>query len=345
MNIVVLAGGTSTERDVSLVSGRDVYYALKKKGHNCILLDVFLGLNDCEIDTVFNLDKDWAADISAVSEINPDVSDIVNSRPKSNDNYFGPNVIRICQSADIVFMALHGENGENGRVQAAFDLLGIKYTGTGYESSALAMDKILTKAIFKAREIPSPKYFILNNEDDIKYPSDYPCVVKVACGGSSVGVFIPTNKGEYENALIEAFKYEKEVLVEQYIKGREFTVGVVDGEAYPIIEIAPIEGFYDYKNKYQAGSTVETCPANIPEDITKKMQTIAVDAYNALGMESYARMDFMMDENYNCYCLEANTLPGMTPTSLLPQEAAAIGEDYPTLCEKLVKISLKKYEE
>lgn len=345
LNIVVLAGGTSTERDVSLVSGRDVYYALKSKGHKVVLLDVFLGIEFSDIDSIFEQDKDWAADIKAVSESNPDLSELIKSRPASKDNYFGPNVISICQKADIVFMALHGENGENGRVQAAFDLLGIKYTGTGYESSALAMDKIITKAIFKAREIPTPECFILNKKGNIKYPDSYPCVVKVACGGSSVGVFIPKDKNDYEKALQEAYNFEDEVIVEQFIKGREFTVGVVDGVAYPVLEIAPINGFYDYKNKYQAGSTVETCPADIDNVITKKMQKIAVDAYMALGMQSYARMDFMMDAENNCYCLEANTLPGMTPTSLLPQEAAAIGEDYPTLCEKLVRVSLKKYED
>lgn len=345
MNIVVLAGGTSTERDVSLVSGRDVYRALKSKGHKCVLLDVFLGMPEAKesaFDTLFDNDIDYAKDIKAVSELNPNVEEIVKNRPESADGYFGPNVIRLCQYADIVFMALHGENGENGRVQAAFDLFGIKYTGTGYQSSALAMDKMITKAIFKAKGVPTPDYFILRQGEELKYPDKYPVVVKVACGGSSVGVYIPQNKEEYEIAVSSGFKYEKEIIVEDYIKGREFTIGVVDKEAYPVIEIAPKEGFYDYKNKYQAGSTIETCPANIEESIAKKMQQIAVDAYNALGMQSYGRIDFMMDEDNNCYCLEANTLPGMTPTSLLPQEAAAIGEDYATLCEKLIKVSLEK---
>lgn len=347
-NIVVLAGGTSTERDVSLVSGRDVYKALKSVGHNCVLLDVFIGLPDEDEDTLdklFTDKRDWAEKIISVGEINPDISMVKKNRPNSIDGYFGPNVIRLCQKADIVFMALHGEHGENGRVQAAFDLLGIKYTGTNYQSSALAMDKLLTKAIFKAKAVPTPDYFILKKDDKIIYPNKYPVVVKVACGGSSVGVYIPQNQAEYEVAVLDGFKYENELLVEEYVKGREFTVGVVDGEAYPVLEIAPVSGFYDYKNKYQAGSTVETCPANIPEDITEKMQKIAEDAYSALSMESYARMDFMMDEKGNCYCLEANTLPGMTPTSLLPQEAAARGESYTDLCEKLVKVSLAKYED
>lgn len=142
--------------------------------------------------------------------------------------------------------------------------------------------------------------------------------------------------------MAEAFSYESEIVVESYIKGREFSVGVVDGEAYPVIEIAPIEGFYDYKNKYQAGSTIETCPAEISAEQTARMQEYAVLAYNVLKLENYARVDFMMDDNGDMYCLEANTLPGMTPTSLLPQEAAALGMTFADLCEKLIQVSLKK---
>ena len=132
------------------------------------------------------------------------------------------------------------------------------------------------------------------------------------------------------------------LIIEQYIKGREFSVGVVDGEVYPVIEIAPIQGFYDYKNKYQAGSTVETCPADLLEELTKEMQGYALQAYRALRLESYGRIDVMMDENNKMYCLEANTLPGMTPTSLLPQEAAALGMDFATLCEKLIQVSVRE---
>ena len=172
-----------------------------------------------------------------------------------------------------------------------------------------------------------------------EYGLSLPCVVKTCCGGSSVGVYIPKTEEEYENALKEAFSYEDKVILEQYIKGREFSVGVVDGEAYPVIEIAPIQGFYDYKNKYQAGSTIETCPAELSEELTKEMQSYAVKAFEALRLENYARMDFLLDEENHMYCLEANTLPGMTPTSLLPQEAGALGMSYGELCEKLIQVS------
>ena len=172
---------------------------------------------------------------------------------------------------------------------------------------------------------------------------EFPVVVKTCCGGSSVGVYIVNDQAEYEQALKDAYSYENEVVVEEYIKGREFSVAVVDGKAYPIIEIAPLQGFYDYKNKYQAGSTIETCPAEISPELTEKMQHYAEAGAKALFMEGYCRLDFMMKENGDMYCLEANTLPGMTPTSLIPQEAKVLGIDYPTLCEKLIEVSMKKY--
>ncbi|MBR6328668.1 MAG: D-alanine--D-alanine ligase [Lachnospiraceae bacterium] len=361
MKIVVLAGGTSTERDVSFVSGSMVYKALKSKGHEVILADVFCGLDpelvesiagqDYDLSGLFYADRDWAAEVKKIGEECPDLESVIKNRPPSEDGYFGPFVLEICRLADMVFLGLHGENGENGKVQAAFDLLGIRYTGTDYASSAIAMNKTLSKSIFKVKGIPTPEYFIIQpirQEEEIKSgsirkPLKYPCVVKTACGGSSVGVYIAKDEAEYLDAVRKAAVFKADILIEEYIKGREFSVGVVDGEAYPIIEIAPISGFYDYKNKYQAGSTVETCPARLPWEITAAIQKTAEDAYAALGMSGYGRMDFMMDENNRFYCLEANTLPGMTPTSLLPQEAAARGEDFAQLCEKIVHVSLRRY--
>ena len=172
----------------------------------------------------------------------------------------------------------------------------------------------------------------------------YPAVVKACNGGSSVGVYMVNNAAECADAIQKAQTYDSQVIVEQYIKGREFSVGVIEGKALPIIEIAPIEGFYDYKNKYQAGSTIETCPAQISEELTRKMQDYAQQVFDALHIESYARIDFMMDENGDMFCLEANTLPGMTPTSLLPQEAAEMGYDFNRLCEWLIEVSLRKYK-
>ena len=349
MKVVVLAGGISTERDVSLSSGTMIYHALKKRGYEAIILDVYLGYEwedqeeekDCT--RVFTKKKDWAEKIGAIAETNPNIEQIKALRPDGDKNFFGPNVIRLCQQADVVFMALHGENGENGKIQACFDLMGITYTGTDYVSSALAMDKGLSKELFVLNKIPTPKGFRMKKEEWQRGGEAplLPCVVKTCCGGSSVGVSIVRKNEEYEKALLDAFLYGDEVVVEQYIEGREFSVGVMDGKALPIIEIAPLVGFYDYKNKYQAGSTVETCPAYLPEEKSSEMQGYAEAAFKALGLRNYARMDFMMGKEGDIYCLEANTLPGMTPTSLLPREAAAVGMDFESPCEEILKTALR----
>lgn len=341
MKIVVLAGGISTERDVSLISGTMIYKALKENGHQVVLVDVFLGYEGaCE--DVFALKNDWVKNIGAIKDQSPDI-EAVKALRKDDNGFFGPNVLSICKQADIVFMALHGENGEDGKIQATFDLLNIKYTGTDSVSSTLAMDKGITKEIFEYYKIPTPKGIHYKKGDTLSWDT-YPCVVKATCGGSSVGVYMVEEAAKLEEAIADAFCYGDDVVIEQYIKGREFSIGVMDGEAYPIIEIAPIHGFYDYKNKYQAGSTVETCPAELSDEVTKKMQQTAVDVYYALRMKTYARMDFMMNENNEFFCLEANTLPGMTPTSLFPQEAQARGIDFDAFCELILERSMAKYQ-
>ncbi len=342
MKIVVLAGGTSTERDVSLITGKMVYQALKENGHQVVLLDVFMGYTESDSKDVFSLEKDWAASVGAIGETDPDIEAI--KKKRGGTGFFGPNVMDICHQADIVFMGLHGENGEDGKVQAALDLEGIKYTGTGPLGAAVSMDKGLAKQIFAGSGVPSPQGYTLRKGDSLTQDMVYPAVVKACNGGSSVGVYMVNNAQECEKAIEQAYAYDSQVIVEQYIKGREFSVGVIEGKALPIIEIAPLQGFYDYKNKYQAGSTIETCPAELSEELTCKMQHYAEKAYEALHIESYARIDFMMNEKGEMFCLEANTLPGMTPTSLLPQEAKEIGYDFGKLCEWLIEVSLRKYE-
>lgn len=340
MKIVVLAGGLSTERDVSFSSGSMVYKALKQNGHQVILLDVYLGYEG-STENIFDRETDWAAKVGGVTEKNPDLEAVRKLRKDGGRDFFGPNVISLCQEADVTFLALHGENGENGKVQAALDLMGIRYTGTDYLSSAICMDKGLTKDMFALFKVPTPAGVKLKKGEEDKREVPFPCVVKACCGGSSVGVAMANNEEEYETAKEEAFRYDDEVVIEQYIKGREFSVGVMDGKALPVIEIAPLHGFYDYKNKYQAGSTVETCPACLSEEKTKEMQEYAEKAFRVLRLKNYARMDFMMNENEELFCLEANTLPGMTPTSLLPQEAAAAGISFPQLCEMIIAAALR----
>lgn len=344
MNIVVLAGGTSTERDISIMTSVKVCESLRRNGHNANIIDVFFGIEDKAAETFFDdngndLEK-IAADMKKKDIL---VDDELADRKKSGKGFFGDNVLALCLKADIVFMGLHGSNGEDGKIQAVFELMGIKYTGTDYISSAISMSKELTKKVLVPDGIPMPKGVALKNGHKIEYVP-YPCVVKPCCGGSSVGVSIVSNESEFKSALTEAFSYEDNILVEEYIKGREFSVGVLDGKALPVIEIEPLEGFYDYKNKYKAGATKETCPADLPKEISEKMQRWAEKACESAGVTTYARVDQLLTEDGSIYCLEINTLPGMTATSLLPQEAQAAGISYDELTEKIIEISLKRYE-
>ena len=344
MKIVVLAGGTSTERAISIISGTGICKALRQKGHQAILADVFCGVENVDWENPFPEEYD----VDAASAYMSGFDDKIETMKKERRSFFGENILKLCEMADIVFLGLHGSNGEDGRLQATFDLMGIRYTGTGYLSSAMAMDKGITKQMFMMNHVPTPRGVSMVKSQmttELKaLGMEFPVVVKTCCGGSSVGVYIVNDQKEYEQALKDAYSYEDEVVIEEYIKGREFSVAVVDGKAYPVIEIAPIQGFYDYKNKYNAGSTIETCPAKITPEQTSQMQAYAELGYKVLNLQAYGRLDFIMDENGAMYCLEANTLPGMTPTSLIPQEAKVLGIDYPELCEKLIEVSLKKYQ-
>lgn len=349
MKIVVLAGGLSTERDVSLSTGSMVSRALRQKGHQVLLLDVFMGYGKAgdPLTDIFETVPDTIR-VSGVPETAPDLEKIRAMREDTSDCLFGPNVIELCRMADIVFLALHGENGEDGRIQAAFDLFGIRYTGSNYLSSAIAMNKRLSKRFFSECGIPTPKGISMKKAertaDFCQTGLTLPCIVKPCRGGSSVGISVVRTIPEYEAALDEAFRWEDEVIVEEYIQGREFSVAVISQEALPVIEIAPLEGFYDYKNKYKAGSTVETCPASLPPDTARQIQQYATAAAEALELNTYCRVDFMLNEQEQIFCLEVNTLPGMTPTSLLPQEARAIGIEFEDLCERLIQISLNNNE-
>ncbi len=236
----------------------------------------------------------------------------------------------------MVFLALHGSIGENGKFQAVFDINGIQYTGTGYVGSLLAMDKDLSKKLMSSNNVLTPKwkYVDLQMETDFNDIS-YPCVVKPCSCGSSVGVTMVEVPSELNDAIKFAKRYENFVIVEEKIIGREFSVGILNGEALPVIEIKPLTGFYDYKNKYQKGLTEEICPANISNELCCLLQNDALRVHTLLRLGFYSRIDFIVDPNNNAYCLEANTLPGMTPTSLLPQEALANGIPYSDLCEKI----------
>ena len=346
MRIVVLAGGTSTERDVSISSGLLVAAALREKGHEVVLLDVYKGYEQdiCDVDALFKENYSFTDSIKVGDTIS-DIDEIREQRRDKSNRWLGENIIDICACADIIFLALHGGAGENGQIQATLDLLGLKYTGSGYLGSALAMNKGITKSVLIQHGVLTPAGSVFKSFDHAMAWNRFPCVVKPCSGGSSVGITIARDETQFKSSVKEAFGYgENEIVVEEYIKGREFSVGLLGGRALPPIEIIPNEGFYDYKTKYQAGAARDVCPADITDAEDRTMREAAVSAYNALRLESYARIDFILTEDGKAYCLEANTLPGMTPTSLLPQEAKVEGIGYPDLCQQIVDISLKKYQ-
>ena len=340
MKIAVVCGGLSNERDVSITSGTCVARALRERGHKVLLIDLYYGYRG-EYDDPASLYEKEQEDIKySVSTETPDIEKLM---ADGNGSRIGSNVIEICKAADICFLALHGEDGENGKLQATFDVHGIKYTGSGYLGSAIAMNKEISKIMMRSSGIPVPEGIVLEKGEEIKNVG-FPCVVKPCSGGSSVGTSMVADESEYLTAIETAFKYEDHVLVEKFIKGRELTVGVMGKKAMPVIEIIPKEGWYDYKNKYQAGLTEEICPAPISAEDTDRVQRLAERVREALMIDVYCRADFLMDEtDGEIYCLEANTLPGMTPTSLIPQMGREQGLDFGTVCEKIIELSMEKY--
>ena len=230
-------------------------------------------------------------------------------------------------------------------MQAAFDLMGIPYTGAGYLGSAIAMDKDFTKRLIAELDVATPKWrraeYTMKDIDSLTSTTPVPCVVKPVASGSSIGVFIAHTKKELYAALVKGLEFGGQCVLEQYIKGREIQVGILAGKALPSIEIIPSDGFYDYENKYQPGAAKEVCPAEIPPEWEKAVGKAAETVYEALGLTVYSRADFIVTEDGTPWFLEINTLPGMTPTSLVPQEAAAIGLDYAGLCQRIIDESLK----
>lgn len=327
MKITVLAGGFSPERDVSLLSGSLIANSLCHSGHSVALVDVFFPYTGALDESAFTTDGNF---MYTIPDAPPDLDELRKEVPGTA--LIGEGVLDLCRISDVVFLALHGGMGEDGRVQAILSSLGIPYTGSHFSACLAAMDKAISKLIFRAHGVNTADYILLKNGARPK-TVHFPCVVKPCSCGSSVGVSIAENEKELEEALTAAEKYEEKILVEDKIEGREFSVGILMGKALPAIEIRPKEGFYDYKRKYQSGLTDEICPAPLTEDEAKRLSEAALRAHRALGLGSYSRIDFILDEKTGKFmCLEANTLPGMTPMSLLPQEAVAAGISYDELC-------------
>ena len=347
MRIVVLAGGLSMERNVSLSSGTRICRALRARGHQAALVDLYLGLEgyDGAPESIFDAPDGLCGDFSVARE-EPDLDAVRASRKDKSENIFGKDVLRVCAMADVVFIALHGACGEDGRVQAAFDLLGIPYTGSGYLGSAIAMDKDLTKRVVAPLGVKTPAWMLVESDgmdiDAVIAQAKLPCVVKPDDSGSSIGVSIANDAAELRTALAAAAREGSRILIEQYVRGREVQIGILGDKALPSIEIIPAVGFYDYRNKYQPGAAKEITPAEIPAETEQRLADAALTVFRALNLSAYSRADFILDDAGELWFLEINTLPGMTPTSLVPQEAAAVGISYSELCEQIIAAALHK---
>ena len=345
MKIVVLAGGLSTERNVALTSGTGICRALRRRGHK-VLVDMFLGLENYtgNIEDIFDAPDGLCADHTVSSDA-PDLEAVRRSRKDQSPSMLGQGVLQVCAMADLVFLALHGSCGEDGRIQATLDLLGVPYTGSNYVSSGMAMDKAITKRFMDAEGIrTAPWHDVRYTEADIPglvEKLEVPCAVKIVNGGSSIGVELPDTKEELADTLHRMLQYGNHVVVEKKIKGREIQVAVLGDTYLPAVEIIPKNAYFDYESKYQKGGAEEICPAPITDDEWKQVGQAALKLHRALGLAVYSRTDFILDDQGRAWCLEVNTLPGMTPTSLVPQEAAAAGMDYDTLCEKIAEESLR----
>ena len=345
MKIVVLSGGFCTERHVGLVSGSGVCRALREKGHQAIFVDMFMGLENYhgKLEDIFDA-PDGLLEKAAIEETAPDLDAVRAARQDKSPSVIGKDVLTVCAMADVVFLAMHGANGEDGRIQAALDLLGVPYTGSGYLGSAMAMDKAVTKRMMDSMGIrTAPWADVHYTKEDIPRLAQelmVPCAVKMVNGGSSIGMALPDTREELEKALYDLLPYGGHVVVEKKIKGREIQIAVLGDSYLPAVEIIPKGAYFDYVSKYQKDGAQEICPARITDEEWRQVGEMALKLHQGLGLAVYSRSDFLLDDDGKAWCLEINTLPGMTPTSLVPQEAAQVGYSYADLCEKIVMDSL-----
>lgn len=329
MKIAVLMGGASAEREVSLSSGLAVVEALRERGHEVAAIDTAHGF------------------VAHESESSLLPEGVHGEPPAQVDDVLPPEAlagIPQLRGADVAFLALHGGTGEDGTLQALLELLDIRYTGTGPLGSAIAMDKDVTKRLLRDADVPTLPWR-LARAPDYSYDPDaiedfvgYPLIVKPSRQGSSVGMTVVERSHALGDAVRLAGEYDTEVMIERYVRGRELTVGVLGDLPLPPVEIRPRKGIYDYESKYTPGMTEYFCPAPLDQELTAQVQSYALRAFRVLKLGGYARVDFILARE-RLYCLEANTLPGMTATSLLPKAAAAAGVDFPELCERIVALA------
>ncbi|MDP9347759.1 MAG: D-alanine--D-alanine ligase [Gemmatimonadota bacterium] len=329
MNIVVLLGGTSAEREVSLASGLGIIRALRERGHTVRAVDTARGYVP-EAEELHLLPEGIHSAPPAEADTALSVLDLAG--------------VAELREAEVAFLALHGGAGEDGTVQALLEMLGIPYTGSGPLGSGIAMDKDVTKRLLRDAQVPTLPWRVARapsfayDADTVEDLIGFPCIVKPSKQGSSVGMTVVTEPGQLRGAVEEASRYDREVMIERFARGRELTVGILGDQALPPVEIRPKKGIYDYESKYTPGMTEYFCPAPLDEEVLAQIQAYALRAFRVLKLSGYARIDFILSRD-QLYCLEANTLPGMTGTSLFPKAAAAVGLSYPDVCDRIARMA------
>lgn len=333
MKIAVLFGGTSAERDVSIASGAQVFRALREAGHEVVAVDTAHGaLGPADEEKLL---------ASGVAPEPPREEELALLRARSTAALAETPALR---QVDAVFLALHGGAGEDGTLQALLDLAGVPYTGSGHAASAAAMDKDLSKRLFRAAGVPTADWRMAPiRAEEAGEALGWPLVVKPNQQGSTVGLTVVKRPEDFDAAIHLAHRYDDEVMVERFVPGRELTVGILDDTALAVGEIIPRGEIFDYESKYQAGGAVEVFPADLPPGKAEEVRGLALLAHRALKLHGYSRIDFRMDPQGGLWCLEANTLPGMTATSLLPQSAAAMGIPFPELCERITRLAIDRH--
>jgi D-alanine-D-alanine ligase len=331
MRVAVLFGGTSAEREVSIASGAEVIRALRTAGHQVIAVDsVFGKLGPGEEERLL---------AAGVGRKPPDSTELAQMRAGAASPLpAAPDLVNI----DVVFLTLHGGTGEDGTIQAVLDLADIPYVGSGHRSSAVAMDKDFSKRLFRAAGIPTPDWLMAPaNVADAERTLGFPFVVKPNKQGSTVGLSVVREAAQLDPAIELAFQHDDEVMLEAFVPGRELTCGILGDRALAVGEIVVNHEVFDYEDKYQEGGAIEIFPADLPEEMTEVVRELSLRAHRTLKLEGFSRVDFRMDEHGLLWCLEVNTLPGMTRTSLLPQSAAAFGIGFPELCDEICRLALK----
>jgi D-alanine-D-alanine ligase len=326
--IALLLGGTSPERVVSKHSAESIYNAVKTLGYECKLINPAYGVFQPEKIEDFFTDEDQLQ--------------------ISNRNYIEAVNSKLFDDIDLAFIGLHGKWGEDGIIQSLLELRGIKYTGSKVLSSSISMDKSMSKILFQHYGVQTPNWFSIdknhsNSEsviERIESEFGFPAVIKPNDQGSTVGLTVCKNSSEVNHALELSFRFSGKTIIEEYIPGKELTVAILEDKALPVLEIKPKSGLYDYASKYTSGMSEYIVPAEIPAEVAEKMQEQALLAFNALGCEVYARADFRMNNKFETFCLEVNTLPGMTATSLVPKMAKAVGISFEQLIERIIHLSL-----